>query len=90
MGGGGLQASPNYDFLWTQRDYVKNAWIFDAPYLVFETSHGQRRCPLGEIAREDRELRGAQAAVAGLVSPVHVTGTLPPGYRTSKKATRRR
>src|SRR5690606_4128326 len=30
MGGGGLQASPNYDFLWSQRDHVKNAWVFDA------------------------------------------------------------
>ena len=33
--------SPNDDFLWTQRDAVKNAWIFDAPYLVLQTSRGK-------------------------------------------------
>src|SRR5262249_34989809 len=35
MGGGGLQASPNYDFLWTMKDFTKTAWIYDPPYLVF-------------------------------------------------------
>ncbi len=28
MGGGGLQSSPNYDFLWSGRDATKNAWIY--------------------------------------------------------------
>jgi hypothetical protein len=27
MGGGGLQASPSYDFLWTERGFAKNAYI---------------------------------------------------------------
>src|SRR5262249_24540081 len=27
MGGRGLQASPNYDFLWTVKDFTKNAWV---------------------------------------------------------------
>ncbi|HWU90663.1 MAG TPA: hypothetical protein VN253_25530, partial [Kofleriaceae bacterium] len=35
MGGGGLQASPNYDFLWSVRDLAKLAWVYDTPYLVF-------------------------------------------------------
>src|SRR5204862_6733821 len=40
MGGGGLQASPNYDFLWnTSKDHLRNAWIYDAPYLTFDRSN---------------------------------------------------
>jgi hypothetical protein len=79
MGGGGLQASPNYDFLWTQRDYVKNAWIFDAPYLVFMTSLGSKM-PIGETIGKTLEYEIRRLPSPGLVSPVTVTGVLPPGY----------
>jgi len=83
MGGGGLQASPNYDFLWTNRDFLKNAWIYDAPYLVFERSKGETM-PVGEtILRTDNyELRKLPAP--GLVSPAQVIGVLPPWYRTGE------
>jgi hypothetical protein len=79
MGGGGLQASPNYDFLWTQRDFVKNAWIYDAPYVLFMTSRG-KNIPNGEtiITTKDYEVRRLPSP--GLVSPVQIVGTLPPGY----------
>jgi hypothetical protein len=83
MGGGGLQASPNYDTLWTMRDYSKVAWIFDAPYLTFERSKGAS-LPEGEVvARTDKyEIRRLHAP--GLVSPVQVVGVLPPWYRTGE------
>lgn len=79
MGGGGLQASPNYDFLWTQRDHVKNAWIFDAPYLVFATARG-KNMPLGETLGTTKNFEVRKLPTPGVVSPVHVTGVLPPGY----------
>ncbi len=80
MGGGGLQASPNYDFLWTQRDAVKNAWIFDAPYLVFQTARG-KSVPNGEIIYKSENFEVRRLPSPGLVSPVNVIGVLPPGYR---------
>jgi hypothetical protein len=79
MGGGGLQASPNYDFLWTQRDFVKNAWIFDAPYVVFMRSLGSKM-PLGQTIALTANYEVRRMPTPGLVSPVHVTGVLPPGY----------
>jgi hypothetical protein len=85
MGGGGLQASPNYDFLWSGRDYVKNAWIYDAPYVVFQRALGSK-LPLGEtVARtENYEIR--KLPTDGLVSPVQVVGELPLDRVQRKKA----
>ncbi|MBV8761143.1 MAG: hypothetical protein JO257_27855 [Deltaproteobacteria bacterium] len=83
MGGGGLQASPNYDFLWTYRDYVKNAWIYDAPYLVFDKSRGQKM-PVGDTVGGTDAYEIRRLPSPGLVSPVQVTGTLPPGYRNTE------
>lgn len=79
MGGGGLQASPNYDFLWTNRDHVKNAWIYDAPYVVFDKARGQHM-PLGETVGGTASYEIRKLPSPGLVSPVQVTGVLPPGY----------
>lgn len=83
MGGGGLQASPNYDFVWTLRDYAKNAWIYDAPYIVFQRKSAEP-VPSGDtiLQTDNYELR--KLAAPGLVSPVHVVGVLPPGYRTGE------
>ncbi len=80
MGGGGLQASPNYDFLWTQRDHVKNAWVFDAPYLVFKTEQGSKM-PVGETVGRTEHYEIRRLPTPGLVSPVTVVDVLPPGYR---------
>jgi hypothetical protein len=79
MGGGGLQASPNYDFLWHHHDYLRVAWVFDAPYVVFASSQGSS-VPKGTIIAKlpNFEVRGLPSP--GLVSPVQVTGTLPAGY----------
>lgn len=85
MGGGGLQASPNYDFLWTDRDPRRNAWLFDAPYLVFERP-ATSIDPPGEtlLITEHFELR--KIASPGLVSAVQVTGVLPAGRKAGHKA----
>ena len=104
MGGGGLQSSPVYDFLWTQRDFAKNAWIYDAPYVVFARDKADK-APVGDtvfastmvrlkphfttsILWPEWEVVSLQGNYfirrlpsAGLVSPVEVTGVLPPGTR---------
>lgn len=80
MGGGGLQASPNYDFLWSQRNHLHAAWIFDAPYLVFMSSLGTK-LPLGETVKKTDNYEIRKYPSPGLVSPITVTGMLPPGYR---------
>jgi hypothetical protein len=85
MGGGGLQASPNYDFLWTVKDFVKNAWIYDAPILVFQkTSAGTM--PVGDEIVETKHYQARRLPTAGLVSPVQITGTLPPGRKPARAA----
>jgi hypothetical protein len=83
MGGGGLQASPNYDFLWTYRDFVKNAWIYDAPYVVFDKARGAKM-PVGETVGGTDNYTILRLPSDGLVSPVHITGTLPPGYHNGE------
>jgi hypothetical protein len=77
MGGGGLQASPSYDFVWSMRDFKKNAWIYDAPILVFQTEKGEKMPP-GELLLQTEHYTVRRLPAPGLVSPVQVTGTLPP------------
>ncbi len=80
MGGGGLQASPNYDFLWNiMRQYEKNGYLYDAPYLVYQRSSGPQM-PKAEVifATENYEVRRLPRA-SSLVSPITVTGMLPDG-----------
>jgi hypothetical protein len=83
MGGGGLQASPNYDFLWSTRDYVKNAWIYDAPYVVFSKAMASKM-PLGDDVGGTDNYTIRKLPTPGLVSPVQVTGTLVPGYKNGE------
>jgi hypothetical protein len=86
MGGGGLQASPNYDFLWSNaKDYLRNAWVFDAPILVVQKSSA------GTIAGSEPVFETKNYAVRrlpapGLVSPVEITGTLPAGSKSAVRA----
>ncbi len=81
MGGGGLQASPNYDFLWnTSKDFLRNAWVFDAPYLVTQKSKSVA-IPGEQIVFETKDYTVRRLPAPGLVSPVEVTGTLPAGTR---------
>lgn len=80
MGGGGLQSSPIYDFLWNQRDPVRNAWLFDAPYIVFG-SGAEKEMPAGETVLRTEHYEVRKLPSPGLASPVHVVGTLPPGRK---------
>jgi hypothetical protein len=80
MGGGGLQASPNYDFLWSNHDYVKNAHIYDAPYVVFQSSRGGNM-PIGETLLKTNNYELRKLVAVGLVTPAQIVGVLPPGAR---------
>ncbi|HET7499713.1 MAG TPA: hypothetical protein VFK02_01875, partial [Kofleriaceae bacterium] len=85
MGGGGLQASPNYDFLWSVKDFVKDAWVYDAPLLVFQSSSADTM-PIGDTVLETKNYQVRRLPSPGLVSPVQVTGTLPPGRKPARAA----
>ena len=85
MGGGGLQASPNYDFLWTVKDFTKNAWVYDAPILVFQKTNAGSM-PAGDKILETKNYEARRLPSPGLVSPVQITGTLPPGRKPARAA----
>jgi hypothetical protein len=86
MGGGGLQASPNYDFLWNlNKDHLRNAWVYDAPYLVFERSNAGT-LPAGDVVAQTEHYVIRRLPAPGLVSPVEVIGTLPPGRKPARAA----
>jgi hypothetical protein len=76
MGGGGLQASPNYDYLWSRRDFALQAWLYDAPYVVFMSSMGGR-VPDGDEVAHTENYMIRRLPAPGLVSPVQITGVLP-------------
>ncbi len=76
MGGGGLQASPNYDFLWSVRDFAKLAWVYDTPYIVFLTEKGNS-IPVGEKLFESGKYSVRRLPSDGLVSPIQITGVMP-------------
>ena len=42
MGGAGLQSSPNYVFLWEEKDITRTAWIFDGPYVMFARANAAK------------------------------------------------
>lgn len=85
MGGGGLQASPNYDFLWTDREPARNAWLFDAPYVVFKLP-AESSDPEGSTVFRTSRFEVRKLEAPGLASPVQVTGTLPPGRKPGHRA----
>jgi hypothetical protein len=85
MGGGGLQASPNYDFLWTVKDFTKMAWVYDAPYLVFDRANLEKM-PAGVDVFATQNVVVRRLPAPGLVSPVEVTGILPPGRKAGHAA----
>ena len=85
MGGGGLQASPNYDFLWTVKDFTKLAWVYDAPYLVFDRANIEKM-PAGVDVFATQNVVVRRLPAPGLVSPVEVTGILPPGRKAGHAA----
>lgn len=78
MGGGGLQASPNYDYLWSVRDFPKLAWTYDTPYLEFEKAKGNS-LPVGDVVVETNQYAVRRLPSPGLVTPIQITGVLPDG-----------
>lgn len=84
MGGGGLQASPNYDFIWSTPDVRKKAHLYFAPYLLFARAKAES-IPAGRtiMLTEAFELRKIDDD--GLVSAVAVTGRIVGSRRVAKK-----
>jgi hypothetical protein len=78
MGGGGLQASPNYDAVWTERDAVKDAYVFDAPLVLLDKARASEIVS-GEVIASTEHYQLRLLNSPGLVSPVEVTGELPDG-----------
>ncbi|MBP6839984.1 MAG: hypothetical protein KA190_21995 [Kofleriaceae bacterium] len=85
MGGAALQSSPNYAFLWQERDPLRTAWIYDAPYLTFSSNNADKM-PDGEPVLTTPTFTVRRLPAPGLASPVEVTGTLPPGRFAARKA----
>ena len=82
MGGGGLQASPNYDFLWSVRDFPKLAWVYDTPLFVFQRS-SSASAPAGDTIMQTNRYELRHLPSPGIVSPVWITGVLPEGESRS-------
>lgn len=77
MGGGGLQASPNYDFVFTVREFPKLAWVYDTPLFLF--AKGNTNVPEGEVLGETARYELRRLPAPGIVSPIQITGVLPEG-----------
>src|SRR5439155_10625459 len=67
------------------RDFRKNAWLYDAPYLVFARSNADKMPP-GETVGSTASYDVRKLPAPGLVSPVQITGVLPPGREERKQA----
>jgi hypothetical protein len=85
MGGGGLQASPNYDFVWSVRDLAKLAWVYDTPYLLFARANAGTQ-PAGETIAQTEKYELRRLAAPGIVSPIQITGVLPPDRKAARQA----
>jgi hypothetical protein len=59
---------------------VKNAHIYDAPYLVFQQARGSN-LPVGETLLKTPAYELRRLPAPGLVSPVQIVDVLPPGAR---------
>ncbi|CAN5815614.1 hypothetical protein BH11MYX2_BH11MYX2_11080 [soil metagenome] len=90
MGGGGLQASPNYDYLYSVREYPKLAWVYDTPYFVFD--HDKNANPGVGTRFQQVSTSGHywtyRLPTPGLVSPIEITGVLPGGPTKAGSAAR--
>ncbi|MCE9572448.1 MAG: hypothetical protein K8W52_04765 [Deltaproteobacteria bacterium] len=85
MGGAGLQASPNYVYLWEQQDPSRSAWIYDAPLVLLKHDQADN-VPGGVILAETKHYMLKELPAPGLVSPVQVMGELPEGRKPARAA----
>ncbi|MGE0870942.1 MAG: hypothetical protein AB7P03_20425 [Kofleriaceae bacterium] len=76
LGGGGLQASPNYTYLWHERSHTKNAYLYDAPYVVFQRDKASQ-VPAGETIGTTANYELRRLPSPGLVSPIQIIEVLP-------------
>src|SRR5262249_12612227 len=81
-------ASPNYDFLWTVRDFPKLAWVYDTPYFLFNKTKKDATVPDGELVGYTKDYEVRRLRAPGIVSPVQGTGALPPGPARAGSGTR--
>nr|MBA2540201.1 hypothetical protein [Deltaproteobacteria bacterium] len=86
MGGGGLQASPNYDFVYSVREFPKLAWVYDVPLFLFAKASGG--APDGEKLGETSRYELRKLPAPGIVSPIQITGVLPEGESRAGSAVR--
>jgi len=86
MGGGGLQASPNYDFVYSVREFPKLAWVYDVPLFLYTKASGG--APDGEVLGETARYELRRLPAPGPVSPIQITGVLPMGQSRSGSAVR--
>lgn len=89
MGGGGLQASPNYDFVWSVRDFKKTAYVYAAPYLVVPNGRAGE-VPAGETIAKTATHEVRRLPAADLVSPAQIVGCLPAGAARAGTEVRKR
>jgi hypothetical protein len=80
MGGGGLQASPNYDFLWSVSDAKRQAWVYAAPYVTYVNDKAAD-APEGETVFTTERYGVRKLPAAALVSPVEVAAAPLPAER---------
>jgi hypothetical protein len=85
MGGAALQASPNYTYLWHERDAARTAWVFDAPLVLFRRDQAAT-VPPGETVVETAHHAVRRLASPGMVSPAQVIGQLPSGRFAARAA----
>jgi hypothetical protein len=77
MGGGGLQASPNYDFVFSVREFPKLAWVYDVPLFLYAKASGG--APDGEVIGQTERYELRRLPAPGIVSPIQIMGVLPEG-----------
>lgn len=85
MGGGGLQASPNYDALWNDHEPRKTAWLFNAPYYVVEKNNDEQMKMVGDTIFSTESYHLKKLPSTGYVSPVDIFATLPSNKKAAHK-----
>lgn len=81
-GGAALQSSPNFVYLWSTPDPQRAAWIYDAPLVLLEKSRAAQIG--GTLLHETASFQLRELPSPGLVGPVQVVGTLPPGRKAER------
>lgn len=84
FGGAALQSSPNFVYLQAGPDATRAAWIYDAPLVLTTPARGKEIG--GELLTETEHFELRQLPTPGLVSPVQITGILPPDKKAMRAA----